>query len=43
MTSDESFLTSAPMTPSEVRRRYSKGRDLDVVFRNGYRKRGMWA
>lgn len=35
ITSEESFLTSAPMTPSEVRRRYSKGRDLDVVLRNG--------
>lgn len=43
MTSDESFLTNAPMTPSEVNRRYSKGRDFDVVLRNGYRKRGMWA
>lgn len=28
-------LTSAPMTPSEVRRRYSNGRVLDVVLRNG--------
>lgn len=35
MTSEESFLTSAPMTPSEVSRRYSNGRDFDVVFRNG--------
>lgn len=35
MTSDESFLTRAPMTPSEVSRRYSKGRDLEVVFRKG--------
>ena len=35
MTSVESFLTRAPMTPSEVRRRYSKGRDLEVVLRNG--------
>jgi hypothetical protein len=35
MTSEESFFTSAPMTPSDVRRRYSKGRDLEVVFRNG--------
>lgn len=35
MTSTESFLTSAPMTPSEVRRRYSKERDLEVVLRNG--------
>jgi hypothetical protein len=43
MTSEESFLTRAPMTPRDVRRRYSKGRDLDVVLRNGYRKSGMWA
>lgn len=43
MTSDESFLTRAPMTPRLVRRRYSNGRDLDVVLRKGYRKRGMWA
>jgi hypothetical protein len=43
MTSEESFLTSAPITPSDVRRRYSKGRDLDVVLRNGYRKSGICA
>jgi len=35
MTSEESFLTSAPITPREVRRRYSKGRDLEVVLRKG--------
>jgi len=35
MTSEESFLTRAPITPSEVRRRYSKGRDLEVVLRKG--------
>lgn len=35
MTSEESFFTRAPITPREVNRRYSKGRDLDVVFRNG--------
>lgn len=35
MTSLESFLTKAPMTPSDVRRRYSKGRDFEVVFRKG--------
>lgn len=38
-----SFLTSAPITPSEVRRRYSNGRDLDVVLRNGYRNSGICA
>ncbi len=36
-------LTSAPMTPREVRRRYSNGRVLEVVLRNGYKKRGIWA
>lgn len=35
ITSLESFFTRAPMTPRDVRRRYSKGRDLDVVLRNG--------
>jgi hypothetical protein len=35
MTSVESFLTSAPITPREVRRRYSNGRDLEVVLRKG--------
>lgn len=35
MTSDESFLTKAPITPREVSLRYSKGRDLEVVLRNG--------
>ncbi len=30
-----SFLTRAPITPSEVSRRYSKGRDLEVVFKKG--------
>lgn len=35
ITSDESFLTRAPITPSDVRRRYSKGLDFEVVFRNG--------
>lgn len=35
ITSLESFLTSAPITPREVSRRYSNGRDLDVVLRNG--------
>ena len=43
ITSDESFFTSAPITPSDVRRRYSKGRDLEVVLRKGYRKSGMCA
>lgn len=36
----EDFL---PMTPKLVRRRYSKGRVLLTVCKNGYRKSGMWA
>lgn len=43
ITSEESFLTRAPMTPSEVNRKYSNGRDFDVVLRKGYRKSGMCA
>lgn len=43
ITSEESFFTKAPITPKEVRRRYSKGRDFEVVLRNGYRNRGMCA
>lgn len=35
ITSDESFFTRAPITPNEVRRRYSNGRDLEVVFKKG--------
>jgi len=31
------------MTPRDVRRRYSNGRDFDVVLRNGYKNRGIWA
>lgn len=41
MTSEESFLTRAPMTPRDVSRRYSKGLDFDVVLRNGYKKSGI--
>jgi hypothetical protein len=36
-------LTRAPMTPREVRRRYSNGRVFEVVFKNGYKKRGICA
>mmetsp|Transcript_3544 Transcript_3544/g.5536 ORF Transcript_3544/g.5536 Transcript_3544/m.5536 type:complete len:200 (+) Transcript_3544:655-1254(+) len=43
ITSVSSTLTSAPMTPREVRRRYSKGRVLLTVLRNGYRNSGMCA
>jgi hypothetical protein len=34
-------LTRAPMTPKLVTLKFSKGFDLLVVLRNGYRKRGM--
>jgi hypothetical protein len=34
-TSDESFFKRAPITPREVSRKYSNGRDLEVVLRNG--------
>lgn len=43
MVGGESVLTSAPMTPRDVRRRYSNGRDFDVVFKNGYKNSGMCA
>ncbi len=43
MTSEESFLTRAPITPREVSRKYSNGLDLEVVFKNGYKNSGIWA
>lgn len=43
MTSEESFLTSAPITPRLVSLRYSKGRDFEVVFKNGYKNSGICA
>ena len=36
-------LTRAPMTPREVSLKYSNGRVLEVVLRNGYKNKGMWA
>ena len=36
-------FTKAPMTPRDVRRRYSKGRVFEVVFKKGYKKSGIWA
>jgi len=36
-------LTKAPITPSEVNLKYSKGRVLEVVLRKGYKNKGMWA
>jgi len=35
MVGGESDFTRAPMTPRDVRRRYSNGLDLEVVLRNG--------
>jgi hypothetical protein len=35
ITSVSSVLTSAPMTPKDVKRRYSNGRVDDLVFKNG--------
>ena len=35
ITSVSSVFTSAPMTPSDVKRRYSNGRVDDFVFKNG--------
>jgi hypothetical protein len=43
MTSDESFLTRAPITPRDVRRKYSNGLDFEVVLRKGYKNSGIWA
>ena len=43
ITSLSSIFTSAPMTPRDVSLRYSKGRPLLTVFKNGYRKSGMCA
>ena len=43
ITSVSSTLTSAPMTPRDVSRRYSNGLVLLTVFRKGYRNRGMCA
>ena len=36
-------FTRAPITPSDVKRRYSNGRCLDTVFKNGYKQSGMCA
>lgn len=41
MTAESSTFTSAPITPKLVRRKYSKGRLSDAVFRNGYKYNGM--
>lgn len=36
-------LTRAPMTPKLVNRKYSNGRVLLDVCKNGYRNKGIWA
>ena len=36
-------FTNAPITPKDVTRRFSKIFVLVEVFKNGYRKRGIWA
>lgn len=36
-------MTKAPITPKLVSLRYSKGLDLLVVLRKGYKYRGMCA
>lgn len=43
ITSEESFFTKAPITPRLVSRKYSNGRDFEVVLRKGYKNRGMCA
>ena len=41
ITSLSSTFTRAPITPREVRRKYSKGLVLLTVFRNGYKNKGI--
>eukprot|EP00419_Tripos_fusus_P019603 CAMPEP_0172743802 /NCGR_PEP_ID=MMETSP1074-20121228/133253_1 /TAXON_ID=2916 /ORGANISM="Ceratium fusus, Strain PA161109" /LENGTH=127 /DNA_ID=CAMNT_0013574603 /DNA_START=268 /DNA_END=651 /DNA_ORIENTATION=+ len=43
ITSASSTLTRAPITPSDVSRKYSKGRSLLTVFKKGYKSKGIWA
>ena len=43
ITSVSSTFTSAPITPSDVSRRYSNGRVLLTVLRKGYRNSGTCA
>lgn len=43
ITSLSSIFTRAPITPRDVSLKYSKGRPLLTVFKNGYKKRGMCA
>lgn len=41
MTAGSSFLTRAPMTPKQVKRKYSKGLALLDVLRQGYKYNGI--
>eukprot|EP00971_Amphidinium_carterae_P145189 2876777-Amphidinium_carterae.2 len=43
MTSGSSTFTRAPMTPKDVKRKYSKGLSFSFVLRKGKRSRGMCA
>ena len=43
ITSVSSTFTNAPITPRDVKRKYSNGRDLLCVFKNGYRYNGICA
>ena len=43
ITSESSIFTNAPITPSDVKRKYSNGRDLLTVFKNGYKYSGRCA
>ena len=43
ITSGSSPFTSAPITPKEVSLKYSKLLPLLIVFKNGYKNKGIWA
>lgn len=43
ITSCSSVFTKAPITPKLVNRRYSNGRVLLTVCKNGYKNNGTWA
>lgn len=40
---EQHTFTKAPMTPKLVSLKYSKGLDLLVVLRKGYKYKGIWA
>ena len=43
ITSIPSFLIRAPITPRQVKRKYSNERPLWLAFKQGYRYKGIWA